>query len=153
MRSKASEISKKASEYFSKDYNCAQSVLLAMQEYYGVPMNELIPKIATPFGAGIGRCGSLCGALTGAILSIGLKHGTDKTNLKEKEKSYKLAQEMYEQFVKVWKSPFCRELIGYDLSDPKQLEEFRRSKVREEKCAGFVKKAVEILVSLDSKAS
>ena len=153
MQSKASEISKKAAEYFGKDYNCAQSVLLAMQDYYGVPKSELIPKIATPFGAGIGRCGSLCGALTGAVLAIGLKHGTDTTNLKEKEKSYELAQKLYKRFVEVWGSPFCRELIGYDLNDPKQLEEFRKAKLRDEKCAGFVKKAVEILVALDAQSS
>jgi C_GCAxxG_C_C family probable redox protein len=151
MKSRKNEFSEKAVEYFNKDYNCAQSVLLAMQEYYGIPANELIPKIATPFGAGIGRCGSLCGAFTGAVLAIGAKHGTDTTNLKEKEKSYKFAQKLYEQFVKIWGSPFCRELIGYDLNDPKQLEEFRKSKIRDEKCAGFVKKTVDILVSLEEE--
>jgi C_GCAxxG_C_C family probable redox protein len=151
MKSKKNQFSEKALEYFNKDYNCAQSVLLAMQEYYGIPDDELIPKIAAPFGGGIGKCGSLCGALTGAIIAIGAKHGTNSSDLTEKEKSYKLARKLYERFVKAWGSPFCRELIGYDLTDPKQLEELRKSDVRDNKCAGFVKKAVEILVSLEAK--
>jgi len=152
IESRAREFSKKAVEYFSGNYNCAQSVLLAMQEYYGIPSGGLIPKIATPFGGGIGRCGSLCGALTGAVLAIGLKYGTETTNLKEKEKSYKLARKLYERFVKAWGTPFCRELIGYDLNDPKQLEELRRASIRDNKCARFVQKSVEILISLENES-
>jgi C_GCAxxG_C_C family probable redox protein len=120
-----------------------------MQEYYSIPKNDLIPKIATAFGGGIGRRGSLCGALTGAIMAIGLKHGTDKTVLIEKEKAYQIALKFYDQFAKECGSPFCKELIGYDLTDPKDLEKLRKSNVRDEKCSGFVKKAVEILISLE----
>jgi C_GCAxxG_C_C family probable redox protein len=120
-----------------------------MQEYYGIRANRLVPKIATAFGGGIGRRGSLCGALTGAIMAIGLKHGTDKTVLIEKEKAYKLALRFYEQFSEDCGSPFCRELIGYDLTNPEELESLRKSNVREEKCSYFVKKAVEILIGLE----
>ena len=149
MKQQTSRFQEKAANYFKQDYNCAQSVLLAMQEYYGTPKNKLIPKIATAFGGGIGRRGSLCGALTGAIMSIGLKHGTDKTILIEKEKAYKIALKFYDQFAKECGSPFCKELIGYDLTDPKDLERLRKSNVREEKCSGFVKKAVGILIGLE----
>ena len=138
-----------AVEYFKQDYNCAQSVLLTMQEYYGFRQNTLIPKIATAFGGGIGRRGSLCGALTGAIMAIGLKHGTNKTVLKEKEKAYEIALKFYDRFVEECGSPFCRELIGYDLTDPKDLEKMRKSSVREQQCCNFVKSAVEILIDLE----
>ena len=149
MKKQIDYFQEKAANYFRQDYNCAQSVLLTMQEFYGIPKNELIPKIATAFGGGIGRRGSLCGALTGAIMAIGLKHGTDKTVLIEKEKAYKIALKFYDQFAKECGSPFCKELIGYDLTDPKDLEKLRKSNVRDEKCSGFVKKAVEILISLE----
>ena len=149
MKRQSSQLSDKAANFFKQDYNCAQSVLLTMQEYYGIPKNRLIPRIATAFGGGIGRRGSLCGALTGAIMAIGLKHGTDKTVLIEKEKAYKIALEFYDQFMRECGSPFCRELIGYDLTNPEELERLRKSNVREEKCSHFVKKAVEILIGLE----
>jgi C_GCAxxG_C_C family probable redox protein len=149
MKQQTSQFSEKAANFFRQDYNCAQSVLLTMQEYYGIRRNRLIPKIATAFGGGIGRRGSLCGALTGAIMAIGLRHGTNKTVLAEKEKAYQIALRFYEQFVKECGSPFCRELIGYDLTNPEELERLRKSNVREEKCSYFVTKAVEILISLE----
>jgi C_GCAxxG_C_C family probable redox protein len=149
MKQRTSWFQEKAADYFKQDYNCAQSVLLAMQEYYDIPKNELIPRIATAFGGGIGRRGSICGALTGAIMSIGLKYGTDKTVLIEKEKAYKIALKFYDQFAKECGSPFCKELIGFDLTDPEDLEKLRKSDVREEKCSRFVRKAVGILISLE----
>jgi C_GCAxxG_C_C family probable redox protein len=149
MKQQSSRFSEKAANYFKQDYNCAQSVLLTMQEYYGTPRNELIPKIATAFGGGIGRRGSLCGALTGAIMAIGLKYGTEKTVRIEKEKAYQIALEFYNRFAKECGSPFCRELIGYDLTDPEELKKLRKSNVHDEKCSHFVKKAVEILIDLE----
>jgi C_GCAxxG_C_C family probable redox protein len=149
VKQQRSEFSEKAAKYFQQDYNCAQSVLLTMQEYYGIRKNKLVPRIATAFGGGIGRCGSLCGALTGAIMAIGLKYGTDKTVLIEKEKAYEIARKFYDQFVKECGSPFCRELIGYDLTNPEELKKMRKSNVRDEKCSHFVKKAVEILIGLE----
>jgi len=149
MKRQTSQFAGKAADYFSRDYNCAQSVLLAMQEYYGIGRSRLVPRIATAFGGGIGRRGSLCGALTGAIMAIGLKHGTNKTVLIEKEKAYEIALKFYDQFAKECGSPFCRELIGYDLTSPEELEKMRKSNVRDEKCCGFVKKAVEILIGLE----
>lgn len=149
MKQQSSRFSEKAANYFKQDYNCAQSVLLTMQEYYSTPKNKLIPRIATAFGGGIGRRGSLCGALTGAIMAIGLKHGTEKTVQIEKEKAYQIALEFYNRFAKECGSPFCRELIGYDLTKPEELEKVRKLNVRDEKCSYFVKKAVEILISLE----
>ena len=150
MKQKRGQFPEKAADYFKQDYNCAQSVLLTMQEYYGIRRNRLIPRIATAFGGGIGRRGSLCGALTGAIMAIGLKHGTDKTVLIEKEKAYEIALKFHEQFVKECGSSFCKELIGYDLTNPEELEKLRKSNVRDERCSYFVRKAVEILIDLET---
>jgi C_GCAxxG_C_C family probable redox protein len=141
--------SEKAANHFKQGYNCAQSVLLAMQEYYGIPDNKLIPKVATPFGGGIGKLGSICGALTGAVIAIGLKHGTNTTNPKKKEKSYNLARQLYGQFAETCGSPFCKELIGYDLTKPEELEMIRKLNIRDKKCSHFVRKAVELLVDLE----
>ena len=151
MKQQSNQFPERAARYFRQDYNCAQSVLLAMSEYYGIRRNKLIPRIATAFGGGIGRRGSLCGALTGGVMAIGLKHGTNKTVLKEKEKAYKIALRFYDQFAKECGSPLCRELTGYDLTKPEERAKLRKSKVRDEKCSHFVRKAVEILIDLETR--
>jgi C_GCAxxG_C_C family probable redox protein len=138
---------KKAAERFLEGYNCAQSVLLTIFEHWK-GNNELIPKIATAFGAGIGRCGSVCGALSGGVMAIGIKYGTNELSLEKRLKAYELAQRFYKQFEKQHGSVLCRELIGYDLLNSEELEKAKKAKVFEEKCVNFVRKAVENLVEV-----
>ncbi len=136
-----------AAKRFIEGYNCAQSVLLTIFEYWNGE-NELIPKIATAFGGGIGRCGSVCGALTGGVMALGIRYGTNEPSLEKRLKAYEIAQKFYRWFEKQNGSVLCRELIGYDLSDPKELEEARKANVFEEKCTKFVRWAVETLLAL-----
>jgi len=113
--------------------------------------NELIPKIATVFGGGIGMCGSVCGALTGGVMVIGIKYGTDDPSVEKRLKLYSLANKFYNQFKKHHGSVLCRELIEYDLSNPEELEKARKKRVFEEKCIKFVRTAVKILRELDER--
>lgn len=145
--SEKSLLQERAVKRFLEGYNCAQSVLLTMFEFWNGE-NDLIPKIATPFGGGIGRCGSVCGALTGGIMALGIKYGTDTPSSEERLKAYEKAQKFYKQFERKHGSVFCRELIGYDLSSPEELEEARKAKVFEEKCAKLVESTIEILLEL-----
>jgi len=141
-------LSEKAVERFLEGYNCAQSVLLTLfEEWNG--KNELIPKAATAFGGGIGRCGSVCGALSGGIMAIGIKYGTNEPSVEKRLRAYELAKEFYRRFEKQHGSVSCRELIGYDLSNPEELDKARKERVFEEKCVNFVRKAVEILAEFD----
>jgi C_GCAxxG_C_C family probable redox protein len=142
-----SKLGEKAVEHFGEGYNCAQSVLLTMFEHWGCK-NDLVPKVATGFGGGIGRCGSVCGALTGGVLALSIRYGTNEASVEERIKAYEVVQEFYRRFEKQNGSVLCRELIGYDLSDPKQLDEAHKAKVSEEKCDAFVRKAVETLVEI-----
>ena len=137
----------KAVSYFREGYNCAQSVLLTMQKFWNVE-SSLEPKVASAFGGGIGRRGSLCGALTGGIIAIGMKYGTNKPVVEEREKVYSLALEFYNRFEKDCGGVLCRDLIGYDLTNPEELEKARNSNVFMDKCVHFIEKAVEILIDL-----
>lgn len=49
--------------------------------------------------------------MTRAIMAIGLKHGTGRTVLIEKEKAYEIALKFYERFAEEFGSPLCKELI------------------------------------------
>ena len=137
----------KAAVRFKEGYNCAQSVLLTMQEFWN-EKKPLEPKIASAFGGGIGRRGSLCGALTGGVIAIGQKYGSNKPILEEREKAYSLALKFHDIFQKELGSIFCRDLIGYDLTNPKELKKAWDSNVFLHKCVHFVEKAVEILIDL-----
>ena len=141
-------LGERAVRYFKCGFNCSQSVLLTMYEHWN-ENNELVPKIASALGGGIGRCGSVCGALTGGVLAIGAKHGTNEPSLKKRLKTSELANQLYKRFEKQNGSVLCRELIGYDLSDPKQLKKAQETNVFEEKCPVFVKRTVETLQALN----
>lgn len=138
---------KKAVSNFQNGYNCAQSVLLATQEFWNVA-NPLEPKVASAFGGGIGRRGSVCGALTGGVIAIGLRYGTNNPVPEEREKAYLVALSFFNRFKKECGGILCRELIGYDLTDPEETEKARNSKVFANRCVHFVEKAVAILVDL-----
>jgi C_GCAxxG_C_C family probable redox protein len=140
-------VCERAVAYFLGNYNCAQSVLLTMFEHWN-GRNDLIPKIATAFGSGMGRCGSVCGALTGGMMALGIKFGTNEPSMEKRTETYELARKLFRRFEEENGSVLCRKLIGYDLSDPKQLQEARERDVFEEKCTVFISKAVETLLEL-----
>jgi len=146
-----SALGKKAAAHFEKGYNCAQSVLLTMYEHWD-GKSDLIPKVATGFGGGIGRCSSLCGALTGGVMAIGVKYGTNEPSVEKRLKTYRIAREFYEWFEKKHGSVMCRELIGYDLSVPGEMEKARQAKVFDEKCAVFIRNVVENLFELGERS-
>jgi C_GCAxxG_C_C family probable redox protein len=145
---KKNVLGENAVKRFKEGYNCAQSVLLTMAEHWN-GKNELIPKVATAFGGGIGRCGSVCGALTGGVMAIGVKYGTNNPSLEERLDAYRLASAFYERFRKQHGTVFCRELVGYDISKPKEMEKARNAKVFDEKCRVYIKNAVQALIELD----
>jgi len=118
-----------------------------MQKFWNVE-NPLEPKVASAFGGGIGRRGSLCGALTGGVIAIGLRYGTNKPIVEEREKAYTLALKFYTQFKENCGGVLCRDLIGFDLTNPDELAKARSSNVSMDKCVHFIEKAVEILIDL-----
>lgn len=136
-----------AVSHFKEGYNCAQSVLLTMQKFWYIE-KPLEPKVASAFGGGIGRRGSLCGALTGGVIAIGLRYGSNNPVVEEREKAYLLALEFYNRFKKDCGGVLCRDLVGYDLTNPEELEKVRNSNVSMSKCVHFVEKAVGILIDL-----
>jgi len=92
-------VGEKAVNRFLSGYNCAQSVLLTMFEHWNGE-NVLVPKIASAFGGGIGRCGSVCGALTGGVMAIGIKCGTNEPSAEKRLRAYELARMTYRGFEK-----------------------------------------------------
>jgi C_GCAxxG_C_C family probable redox protein len=128
--------SRAVSLFVDTDYNCAESVLLAAAERLR-KCTPSIPCIATAFGGGMGRKGSVCGALTGAFMALGLVYGRSKPT-DDREKIYGLARELYDRFTEKFGSPLCSELIACDLSTADGRDKYHKLNVRELKCKNYV---------------
>lgn len=63
-------IREKALEYHKGGFNCAQSVLAALNEYTGLDDCAAL-AVSAGFGGGL-RSGEICGAVSGAVMALGL---------------------------------------------------------------------------------
>lgn len=98
----------KAYEYFiSKDHNCAESVLLAISEEYGLDIGPEEMKLVSAFGGGMG-CGKLCGALAGGMAALGKIAVNGRAHATEDFGP--LCAGLYEKFGTVLGSTQCEEL-------------------------------------------
>lgn len=95
----------------NKGYNCAQAVVCAYCDQFGVD-EETAYKMAEGFGLGMGMMG-VCGALTGVFMLAGLQGsaGCGQPG-KTKAKTYQTAREIGEAFEQKNGTIICRELKG-----------------------------------------
>ena len=146
------ELAKKGTEMFLGGYNCTQSVLTILYEH--MPNEEktnLIPRIASGFGGGIGLCGSVCGSLTGSIMAVGVKYGSNESGEANNVKAYTKSLRLFKQFEKQHGSAICRELIKYDLTKPEDLDKARTEGVFEKRCVKFVASAIENFLEMEQE--
>lgn len=62
-----------ALKYSLADYNCAESIVKAANEYYSLDINDKDIHLISGFGGGM-QCGDVCGGLLGAISIIAMKY-------------------------------------------------------------------------------
>jgi C_GCAxxG_C_C family probable redox protein len=130
---------------FEKGLICAQAVLSVYGEQFGLG-KALSLKIASGFGAGMGRMSKTCGAVTGAVMVIGLRHGqVSLADAESREDTYRSVKEFIDRFTALHGSVECKELIGYDLSNSRELKLARDSGVFQSRCCGFVYDATRIV--------
>ena len=129
---------KEAVACFNEGFNCAQAVLTAYCEDFGLD-RETALRLACGLGAGMGRLQETCGAVSGAYLVIGLKYGP------EKEQTYAMVQEFARRFEAKNKTTSCRKLLGIDLlGGDRRIASERVNSI----CPQMVRDAIEILESL-----
>jgi C_GCAxxG_C_C family probable redox protein len=130
----------KAEQAYRGGCNCAQAVLLAFVDDSGLDRTTA-RRLASGFGGGMGSMGLTCGALTGGTLAIGL-HCGDRTRVSGR------VRELFEQFAATHGSTFCRELIGFDLTDPDQAARKHADSAYTDRCSGYVRDAAAIVADL-----
>jgi len=118
-------------------------------EHLGIEA-ELVPRVASGFGGGVGRTGLVCGAISGAVIAAGVRYGTGAAD-HDKERAYEISEALVRSFSARFGATSCRELIGLDLSDPLDSRKARDSGVFVERCTQFVEFcATEIVSKLES---
>jgi C_GCAxxG_C_C family probable redox protein len=149
----SSKVADSAAARFSDGFNCAQSVLLPFAGTRRLSRTSAM-RLASPFGAGIGRLGGTCGTVTGAIMALGLRHGhTKATDLQGKEEAYRLAREIVHRFVERNGSITCKDLIGCDLGTPEGAQLAKERDFHHTRCPKLVRDAVEILIEVQHSSS
>ena len=125
--------------------NCAQAIFTAYCEDFGID-KKLGLKIACSFGGGMGHTGQVCGAVSGALLVLGLIYGQDNTEDKySKAMNYLIVKDVMARFRKLNGSINCSDLVQYDLSNDKQLNNARQTGVFVSVCSKYVNDAVKLL--------
>lgn len=135
-----------AMEYFSKGYNCSQSVVLAYQEYFSLDQDSLA-KIAGSFGGGMGRLREVCGAMSGIAFVLGQLYGySDPKAKEEKNAHYARIQELAKKFEEKNGSIVCRELLGLSIKhDVPQAAERTEEYYKKRPCKEIVGIAAELV--------
>ena len=125
---------------FAAGGQCAQCTLVPWADGLGYDEEELL-RMSAAFAGGMFR-GDTCGAVTGALMALGLAYGDDAALTAEKTAEFQAA------FTERFGSTICREILGYDLSVPGELEKARESGKMLDLCSVFVRGASEILQEL-----
>ena len=127
---------------FLNGRSCAQVVLGCYADALGYDQEET-DRMAACFAGGM-FTGQVCGAVTGALMVIGLSVEPDKA--KETALAFQTA------FREKCGSCLCRDLLGYDLSDPEQEQAARDSGKLIDYCPTPVLAALDILDELGLEA-
>ena len=133
---------KDALKLFHEGYNCAQAILAAYEDMFGLERKHAF-RICAPFGGGIANTGDTCGAVSGALMVIGLRYGSDKpAKWYKRERLYRTSKKFMKRFIEAYGSKNCNDLkCYYRMNNHENIK-------KKEYCAGIVGKAVTILEDL-----
>ncbi|UCH58102.1 MAG: C_GCAxxG_C_C family protein [Candidatus Bathyarchaeota archaeon] len=130
-----------AAGYTDRGFLCSESVLLALSDCLDIS-SDVIPRIATGFGAGVGRSGEICGALAGAVMGLGLKYGRDEVGEEEHGPGrYWYSTEILKRFRAEHGDVRCKNLLDLDLSRAEDKLEYDNRRLWETVCREFIVEA------------
>lgn len=137
----------RAVSLFKEGYNCAQSVVAAFADMYGLTEEQAL-KMSASFGGGIGRMRLTCGAACGMFILAGLETGATRGDDREgKSANYQLVQQLAEEFKRRNGSLTCAELLGLKKPEGTPQAEARTDQYYAKRpCSKMVEEAARIWV-------
>ena len=129
---------------FGEGFDCSQVILMDCAQALGMSREEAA-KLAACFGGDMWQ-GDTCGAVSGALMAIGCKYGHSRPNDADK-KNVMLAKlnEFQTKFKEKRGTLICRELLGYDLSKPEEMQKIMDEGLLTTLCPKVVCEAREVL--------
>ncbi|NLN48950.1 MAG: hypothetical protein GX154_07715 [Clostridiales bacterium] len=108
-------------KYYSVDFglNCAESVLYAANEEYGLGLDKSALKTMAAFGGGMG-VEEACGAMTGSLAALGVIFVKDRAH--ESDKIKLLTKEFIRDFKEKLSTDNCRDLKEIFKNDKNKCE-------------------------------
>ncbi|MBS5787322.1 MAG: C_GCAxxG_C_C family protein [Clostridioides difficile] len=135
---------KEVLDQFLKGFDCAQIVLSNVSEGLDID-KKTANKVAACFGAGMFD-GETCGAVTGALMAIGLKYGHYLPDDGEsKGLNIQKLMEFKYKFLEKYDSVICKNLLGYDISNPMGAEKIHENNLLNTFCPKVVSETTKIL--------
>jgi C_GCAxxG_C_C family probable redox protein len=113
-----------------KQYNCAESTLLMINDKYPLPdFSPNIMKTASLTGGGVCYQGSACGAVVGMATALGLVYGTTGDESPEefnekREKAQGVLKPLLKGFTEKYGSVNCKGLTGLDFTVEEEMQKF-----------------------------
>ncbi|MFI3229169.1 MAG: C-GCAxxG-C-C family protein [Bacillota bacterium] len=143
----------KSKELFKEGYNCAQAVVVAFEEELGLS-REVLSKMMSSFGGGLGRQREVCGAVSGMCFVAGVLLGySDPKAQKEKSDHYNTVQTLCGEFKGINGSIICRELLsGVPHTDGGAPEARTTEYYKKRPCAEYVAEATRIMADFLAKS-
>lgn len=93
--------------YFEGNYNCAETILRAANEYYNLDLHDRDMKLVGAYGAGV-QCGNACGAILAAAAVLSMKYIEAKAH--ESEHIKPITTELIRQFNQIYGSTLCKDI-------------------------------------------
>jgi len=137
------ETLKLAESYAEQRFLCSESCLMALARCQGFE-SSLVPRIATGFGAGVGRSGEICGAVIGAVMGLSIRYGRDKVEPIRDRHPYWYSTELLERFREEHGELRCPALLGLDIANPSDYEEFNKRNLWVHNCTKYILSATGI---------
>ncbi len=141
------DATEKALSLFEDGLNCAQAILTAFGEPYGVSPASA-RKLGRPWGGGVGRMGQTCGAVTGAIILLGHAQDGALPEADARNKICASVKELIQRFKQRNGSVICRDLLGADISTEEGQRKIKEEMLMKKICPKFVEDASVILAEL-----
>lgn len=135
-----------ARDFFTKGYNCAQSVALAYRDIVGLD-EQTIARLTASFGGGMSRLREVCGAVSGmAFVAGALVPADNPLDIASKRENYALMQKFAEGFRCENGSIVCRELLGLSQRKDEPTPSERTAEYyRKRPCVEYVATAARIV--------
>jgi len=93
--------------YFDMNYNCAETILRAGNEYYNLGLHDNDMKLVAAYGAGI-QCGNTCGAILAGASILSMKYVEAKAH--ESADIRPVVNKMIRKFSEAYGSTLCKDI-------------------------------------------